>query len=353
MKPVIYTGKVHLGGSGIGHTAAHQVRPLIELGLLERAYVLRATDEFAKDSIQVQLPSGLSYVAEDMLFDGVVALMSTGARLLQSWLAHSLFTAQSHEYDFYVVNCFSAHITEQRRLLEKYTGKQLVHPFSEKKVLRELELATHILAPSEFVFNTLRKHGLADKAKIIPFGADVEKFKPGEKEDDVFRVLFVGRNWVRKGLPYLLAAWSELNLSNAELHIVGVSDEISERYRNVKAEEWADDIVRTYQNADIFCLPAIEDGCPLVTYEALACGLPVIVSETTGTAQHIWNGENGFVVETGRPDQLAEAIAYFYNNKEELEHMSRVARKTALEWTWERFENSYGKWISEILSGSA
>ena len=350
MRSVTYTGKLHLGGAGIGKTAMHQVRPLLAANLLEKAFVADATDEFKEVAALVSLPGRMPVVLEDFAFDSVVAIVASRTKLLQSWLSHSLFTYLNNTFEFYVVNCFSAHITEQRRLLEQYSNKRLVHPLAERKVLRELELATHILCPSEFVLSTLRKHGLAGKAKLIPFGVDTEKFKPGEKRDDVFRVLFVGRNWIRKGLPLLLAAWEELKLQNAELHIVGV--ELKEPIEGVKAEAWVDDIVAAYQNADVFCLPAIEDGCPLVTYEAFACGLPVIVSNTTGTAQHVWNGENGFVIETGDVSGLADVLQWFYDNRRELERMRRLARETALEWTWSRFESEYVKWISGILDGT-
>ena len=126
MRPVTYTGKLHLGGAGIGKTAMYQVRPLLAANLLEKAFVADATDEFKEVAALVSLPGGMLVVLEDFAFDSVVAVVASRSKLLQSWLSHSLFTYLNNTFEFYVVNCFSAHITEQRRLLEQYSSKRLI-----------------------------------------------------------------------------------------------------------------------------------------------------------------------------------------------------------------------------------
>ena len=352
MSEVTYSGKIELGGSGIGLTASHQVKPLLENGLLKRAYVMGTTPEFEKYVVKVPVVRG-DYVIQDIMFDAVTSLIIKPSKLLQTWLSHCLFTMQSVDFEYRIVNCFSAHIEEQDELLRQATGQRMVHPLLKEKILRELKLATHILCPSEFVFQTLKKHGLAKKAKIIPFGVDTEKFTPGVKTDNKFRVLFIGRNWLRKGLPYLFLAWSQLRLKDAELVVITSRlPEGIEVPENTRVVEWVDDIIETYHNADIFVLPAIEDGCPLVTYEALACGVPVIVSNTTGTYQHIWDGTNGFVIKSGSVSDLANCIQFLYDRPKELARMKRMARKSVENLTWKNFESNYVSWIKSILNDS-
>jgi len=346
---IVYSGKLVLGGSGIGKTATHQVKPLVERGLLRHAFVADAK-EFLEYSIRVPVIQG-DYFAQDLFFDALVALLVKPARIFQGWLSQSLFTMRNCDFEIRIVNCFSAHIQEQDELLKNAYGQRLINPLTKIKALEEMKLATHILCPSEFVYKTLEKHGLAHKAKIIPFGVDIAKFHPGNKSDGVFRVLFIGRNWLRKGLLFLLEAWRQLDLNNAELLVVtsGFPKDFNLPPKT-RVVDWVDDIVKTYQSADVFALPAIEDGCPLVTYEALACGLPVIVSETTGTYQHVWNGTNGFIVPTGKVSELADRIQFLYEHPKELEEMKRRARESVLNLTWEKFEIEYANWIETLLN---
>jgi len=213
MVDVIYTGKVELGGAGIGKTALHQVKPLIEKNLLKRAYVANTVPEF-KEYVTIIPTVKADYASQDLMFDSVTSLVAQSSKLLQSWLSHSLFTMQSLNFEYKVVNCFSAHVQEQEELIEKAIGPtMIIHPLLKEKIIREMKLATHILCPSEFVFESLKKHGLASKAQIIPFGVDTEKFVPGKKLDEKFRILFIGRNWIRKGLIYLLSAWNNTRTS--------------------------------------------------------------------------------------------------------------------------------------------
>jgi len=134
--------------------------------------------------------------------------------------------------------------------------------------------------------------------------------------------------------------------------VLGTIPEQVELPPNTRVVEWVDDIIETYQNSDVFVLPAIEDGCPLVTYEALACGLPVIISKTTGTKQHVWNGTNGFVIDSGNVSEIADRIKFLYEHRNELAEMKKKARESVMGLTWKSFEEQYAKWIQGILNGN-
>ena len=95
-------------------------------------------------------------------------------------------------------------------------------------------------------------------------------------------------------------------------------------------------------------MPTIEDGCPLATYEAMASGLPVIVSENTGTKQHIFPGTNGFIVPPKDIKSIMEYLQYFYDNRAENLKMGKNARKMAEAFPWERHEQAYVKWIKSL-----
>lgn len=347
MKPIVYSGSVNIGRGGIGDTASHHVKPLFEAGLLEWIYAKDAVPPY--DSITSKIGvDNVPYEVSDLFFDGVVSLMKKESKLLWGWGGHCLFTFRATKM-FKAMGCYSAHISEQKRLLEGESEENLVSPLMERKVSEELEMADAIHVPSEFVFNSLKKHGLAQKAKLIPFGVDLEKFRPAKREDDIFRVIFVGRNLVRKGLKYLLQAWIQLDLKDAELIVVGCEPIKDFPNDSVVFQTWVDDLVKLYQSGDVFCLPAVEDGCPLVSYETMASGLPNIVSENTGTYQHIMNGKNGYVVRAKSSNEIADKLQYLYENRDECKWMGENSRKIAEEFPWSRFENDYLGWMKSLL----
>jgi len=85
--------------------------------------------------------------------------------------------------------------------------------------------------------------------------------------------------------------------------------------------------VRLYQEADIFVLPSVDDGFGMVVAEAMAAGLPVIVTENVGAADHIEDGVEGFVVPIRNPEALAAKIKFFYDNLDEVKKMSLASLK--------------------------
>ena len=343
MVRVTYTGKMEIGGSGIGSTAMHQIRPLYMNKMLGKIYAsdLQSPPDasllhlFFTKIPEVQHPM---YFVGDVIFDTITSLQMEKPSILQTWLNHSYAQMLKYPDAIKIVNLFSAHPDVQAKLVGMDTQNP-VTKLSLERQRTELEMADWILVPSEFVLNSLKEKELDKKAILMPFGVDLEKFIPGEKKDDVFRVIFVGSNWERKGGPLLLDAWEKLNLKNAELIICGVSEEIvGDVEENVKIG-WVPDLVMALQNSSIFCLPALEDGCPLATYEAMACGLPVIISENTGTKQHVTEGKDGFIIKPDSVDSICEVLEDLYTK--DVSKLGKRARKTVEKWPWERYEKTY------------
>jgi len=350
---VTYTGKMDVGGTGIGSAAWHQVKPLIEEDLLEVVYAeggtkvpekyFRQTPDWTKQN---------PYEVQDLFFDAFcTVMMEKEPEILQSWCSHSLFQIRSFPKAISIVNLYSAHPIVQHNLMK---GEQsyVPKPVLMQKMIKELEECDHIFIPSEWILKSLREFNLDYKAKLVPFGVDLEKFTPGEqsREDDTFRVIFVGANWVRKGLIYLLSAWKKLNFPNAELIIAGVPTRGKTLYPNLKNVKWGwvPDLVKAYQDSDVFCLPSIEDGAPLCTLEAMACGIPPIITETTGTYQHVYNGTNGLIIKPKSANAIVEALQMCYDDRDRVRQMGKMARKMAEAFPWERHEQAYVQWIKSL-----
>lgn len=347
---------MEIGGGGIGRTAYHQVKPLLELGVLEEIWSPSIKNLPTSMWNKVPEITDKGYEVSDIHFDGYVSLNMEPTDMIHSWASHCLFTFQNNKDAIKIVNLYSAHPVVQARYL-KDEPVNTAHPVLIKKMQKELEMADHIVIPSEFIYNSLKEFDLEEKAKIIPFGVNNEIFTPRteDREDDKFRVIFVGTNWARKGLIYLLAAWDKLNLGDkGELIVAGVNPHV-QKFLELEGKDnikfgWIPDLTKAYQQSDIFVLPAVEDGCPLATYEAMACGLPVIISSNTGTYQHVMHGENGFIVPPRDGQAIYDLLLQFVKNREHLEYMGNKARASVENWTWERHENEYKKWIEQLCN---
>ena len=90
--------------------------------------------------------------------------------------------------------------------------------------------------------------------------------------------------------------------------------------------------VRPYMEAaDLAVLSSDKEGLPLSLVEAMACGLPCVVTDVGGNREVVQHGITGLVVEAGSPKQLADAIAYLLDNSEERRSMGQAARCSAYE----------------------
>ena len=99
-------------------------------------------------------------------------------------------------------------------------------------------------------------------------------------------------------------------------------------------------LLSVYSSSKIFVLPSEQDAYPLTVLEAMASGLPVVISDKVGSGPLVLENEIGFVVPYGNISELASKIKYLLNNKER-EEMRRRAKKTALKYTWEETAKRY------------
>jgi len=208
----------------------------------------------------------------------------------------------------------------------------------------------YFVVPSEFVKKSLIKEGVdKDKIFVVPFGVDSKKFKPIEKDYfDTFRVAFSGNVCLRKGIPFLIKAWKELKLKNAELNIYGwvyqeVKKYITDREKyNIKIHGFLKDIDKELPKNHVYVFPSILEGSAKAIYEAMACGLPVITTKNSGSI--VEDGKEGFIIPTLDVKSIKEKILFFYENREEIKRFGERARKKVEKYTWER----YGKNIVDI-----
>lgn len=210
---------------------------------------------------------------------------------------------------------------------------------------KESALADHILCASNFTRSSLEDVGIApEKISVVPYGVQTQMFQFGRPSGEgPLKVLFVGQKVARKGLRTLLRVWKQLQPENAHLVLAGghvrdesvlhgFEDQFIETPRISNAE-----LVRLFQQADLFVLPSLAEGFGHVYLEALSCGVPIICTDNGGGADIIRHGESGWVIPAADPVALADCLSWAFAHRRYLREMREPARAVAEKYSWSRF----------------
>jgi glycosyltransferase involved in cell wall biosynthesis len=108
------------------------------------------------------------------------------------------------------------------------------------------------------------------------------------------------------------------------------------------------DPLPAYRRADVFVLPSLEDGFGLVVGEAMACGLPVIVSSECGASECVDTDVDGWVVQAGQVESLAEALETAIRRRQDLPAMGRQARTKAEEYFGPGLSRDLAQWFYRL-----
>jgi glycosyltransferase involved in cell wall biosynthesis len=242
-------------------------------------------------------------------------------------------------------------LAEERRLNPDFADSTFllneITPNAERW-FQEAENADWIFAASTFTKDSIVSRGVnPNKILRVPYGVNLEHFTPGIKPDkpgNIFSVLFAGSLDQRKGIKYLLEAFTQLALPDAELvlcgGIVGSGNWLTAyqdrvRYIGPKSFPQMPDV---YRDSDVFVFPSLVEGFGLVILEAMACGLPVITTPHTGGYDVIEDGVDGFIVPIRDVEAIKEKLEFLYRNPEAREAMGRAARRKAEQYSWSHYE---------------
>jgi glycosyltransferase involved in cell wall biosynthesis len=207
----------------------------------------------------------------------------------------------------------------------------------------ELALAEVVLCPSQFVLDSLPESARTSKTCVVAeFGSPQAPvaLAQGRNQDGTLRVLFAGSLTQRKGLADLFAAMKILKRPDVELVVMGAAiapltfyrEQLSNfRYEPPRSHG---EVLALMQNCDVFVLPSIVEGRALVQQEAMACGLPLIVTPNAGGEDLIEEGHTGFLVPIRSPEAMAEKLAWLADHREALPRMSAAAQAKARNYTW-------------------
>jgi UDP-glucose:(heptosyl)LPS alpha-1,3-glucosyltransferase len=187
----------------------------------------------------------------------------------------------------------------------------------------------------------------AGRAQLLPalFGPDAR----GDGVSPPRALVFVGSDFGRKGLDLLIDALGELE---GDASLAGRRYAVAVVGRDHREEQWQlraarrgvatrlrflgyrDDVPSLLAGSDGLVLPSWFDAFGNVVAEAVACGAPVVASASSGGAEWIRDGENGFVVTRQEPACLARALRALLL-RDDVSRLREMARRTALAYPWD------------------
>lgn len=216
-----------------------------------------------------------------------------------------------------------------------------------------LKRSAHFLGDCEVVRNKAIQFGFPkEKTTIFPWGIDLDRFKPDKNLQlreklgweqsfillslrsweeiygvDVFVKAFIDAS---KEIPQLrlilLGEGSQRDLIHKMVSNAGISDKVF--FGGVIPQK---ELPQFYHASDLYVSASYSDGSSVSLMEALASGLPVLVSDIPGNKEWIKEEDNGWLFETGNIEHLKNKIIEIFNNQDKLLSIRKQARATAMQ----------------------
>lgn len=263
-----------------------------------------------------------------------------------------VFTKLKQKQKKIVIECVNCHQQVAKNILDNESallGGLSTHSITEADIDEEkakLNMADFIFSPSPQVTASLLKMEVAQN-KIIEtsYGLDKTDLVTSRKQhispdgSSPFTALFVGSVIPRKGIHLLLDYWKTAGV-DGKLKVIGKIDPAAEtivsNYKNddsIEFVSFTNDLASHYKKADMFIMPSLEEGSPLVTYLAIGAGLPCLVSPMAGEGV-IRNDIEGYIIQPHDKEQWVATIKKLANDKVLRKKLADASSQRAEYFLW-------------------
>lgn len=230
------------------------------------------------------------------------------------------------------------------------------HSWMKEKMDKEFLRADHVFCCSTLAKETMINNGVKDdKIFVNPLGVDLNHFyrKPYQSKE-TFKFLHVSNMNPRKGVHTIIEAFESLKFSDCELWLVGSLPKdktlLSRINRNKGIRVFGPvpevKLVDIYNECDVFVHPSLADGWAMTVLQAMACGLPVIVSDMTGSKEVV-SPDAGWVIKSNNPSELYDVMRLAYLNDQITHEMGEQAYSDIKEgYTWDDYGIRLNNWLN-------
>lgn len=231
----------------------------------------------------------------------------------------------------------------------------------DQKAIQEYSFADKVIVPSKFVRDTFLEEGFPESSLFVnPYGIDERLWGSVDGENrECGPLVFVctASMTPRKGIHILLRAWKKASLRNCELWLcgglhfpleeAGVSLDNSVKMLGYTSHK---DLAKVYSRASVYVLPSFEEGMARSGLEAMAAGLPMIVTKETGLTDVMEEGKHGWVVPSGDENALADTLKMASADIDQIHRMGRDSRMNGLQQTKEAYGDRAAAFLKDFLN---
>lgn len=243
--------------------------------------------------------------------------------IIHSFLMYSCFVCAlaikaSRHKPFFICQEFSSP--------EDILGEVRFRSFKKYLIKWTYKMAHQLITTSDKVKEKIvrERYINSNRIKVIPEGILLSRYgslpakgelrkRLGFPEEGIY-IIFAGSLVERKGLRYLIKAFTEIKNENLKLLIIG-EGKMKLEFQRMSCDDrieflgYKENAVEYIKAADILVLPSFHEGLPNVLLEAMAVGTPVIATNVSGIPELIEDGVNGLLIPPRNSDALKKAIA--------------------------------------------
>ncbi len=359
-------------GVGPSHTCERLVSGMHAQGQDISLFVTRNSVRSPKTDIRPALPNLLNYVPYSVVEDS--AMQRAEQKFLSNvkpddiawvWPLASLGLHEklAHQGVPIVLEAINTRMKSARVILDtayEALGASPAHGITDARIAEEeakWQLASAIFTPSPATERATIGSPLEHSNLLCSYGTELSPLPVEKGSDDTGRVhfIFVGYACVRKGLHLLLEVWKTMP-AQCHLTLVGhIEPLIARRFADVLNSDqvtsvgFTKNVKRHLHKADVFVLPSLEEGDPLVTYEAANAGLALAVSEVGG-GRLVAETNCAIRLDPSDTDQMREALLSLARDREARTHWGQASRKAVNRFGWSKVARRRGIALQSLVT---
>jgi len=226
--------------------------------------------------------------------------------------------------------------------------------------------ASAVIANSSMLRDLAIKSNDKQKVGVIYNGINIEHFRPGAvpRVNNNFTILCASRLSRRKGFNYVIDAFDIIHEKYPDIKLViaggegNAEEELKDQAKKLKLESKIiftgfvtpnTEFLKYYNTSDVFVFPSLNEGMSNNMLEAMASGMPIIMTPTGGAEELIKDGVNGYIVKFKDSADIAEKLEKLINNPELCKKMGEESRKIAENMSWKSVADKYYYLYKQII----
>ena len=220
----------------------------------------------------------------------------------------------------------------------------------ERQIMFKLypKFASDIISISDFCANEIYNSS-KQKSTVISNGLESEFFSDSYKKEKENYILWIGSKNKHKGFKYFLNAIYRVREKYPNIKIITAEGalKVLDNSEIIKVNGDLELLKKLYSNAKVFVCSSLSEGFGLPALEAMACGCPVVTTDTGGCREYAANNYNSLIVPIKDSKALADAIIEILSNEELAERLAKNGFESAQNFRWEKAIDKIYKFLKD------